>query len=129
MENNPSSGISAEYHLFKSLTNLAESDTFDGQGFLNFVIGLDSDSCFRLLQLAITGINHERLSRQPKALTIRQGTVLRMIADGNTDKEIAASLYISPKTVEFHVRNVLMRFGVHHRAEAVLEARNTGLLP
>ncbi len=51
-------------------------------------------------------------------LSQRERDVLRMLADGLTDREIAAALTISVRTVETHVSNVLHKLGVRNRAEA-----------
>ena len=51
-------------------------------------------------------------------LSARETEVLRLLADGLTDREIAASLQISPRTVETHVSKVLHKLGVRNRAEA-----------
>jgi DNA-binding CsgD family transcriptional regulator len=44
--------------------------------------------------------------------------VLRYLADGLTDREIAARLGISPRTVETHVGSILHKLGVRNRAQA-----------
>lgn len=51
-------------------------------------------------------------------LTDRETEVLRMISDGLTDREAAAALRISIRTVETHVSNVLHKLGVRSRADA-----------
>jgi DNA-binding NarL/FixJ family response regulator len=51
-------------------------------------------------------------------LSSRELEVLSHLADGMTDREIAAALVISPRTVESHVGNVLRKLGVRNRAEA-----------
>jgi DNA-binding NarL/FixJ family response regulator len=51
-------------------------------------------------------------------LSARESEVLRLLAEGLTDREIAASLQISPRTVETHVSKVLHKLGVRNRAEA-----------
>jgi len=51
-------------------------------------------------------------------LSSRELEVLSHLADGMTDREIAAALVISPRTVETHVGNVLRKLGVRNRAEA-----------
>lgn len=52
------------------------------------------------------------------ALSSREREVLRLLADGLTDREIGDALGISPRTVETHVGNVLRKLGVRNRAEA-----------
>lgn len=59
-------------------------------------------------------------------LTRREGEILRLLARGRTNKEIAADLYISPLTVRTHLEHVYEKLGVGNRTEAVariLEAR------
>jgi DNA-binding NarL/FixJ family response regulator len=48
--------------------------------------------------------------------------VIRLIADGQSNKSIAASLFISEGTVKFHVKNAFDKLGVHTRAELVKRA-------
>ena len=50
-------------------------------------------------------------------LTPRQLVVARAVASGKSNRDIATELYISVKTVEFHVNQILMRLGVDSRAE------------
>jgi DNA-binding NarL/FixJ family response regulator len=57
------------------------------------------------------------------ALSPRENDVLAMLADGLTDREIAAALTISPRTVETHVSNILHKLGVRNRAEAAQRYR------
>jgi len=52
------------------------------------------------------------------SLSVREKEVLRRLADGLTDREIASALVISPRTVESHVSSVLHKLGVRNRAEA-----------
>ena len=59
-------------------------------------------------------------------LSPRENDVLRMLAEGLTDKEIAGALVISPRTVETHVSNVLHKLDVRNRAEAAQRYRESG---
>lgn len=59
-------------------------------------------------------------------LSAREEEVLRLLADGLTDREIGDSLQISPRTVETHVGNVLRKLGVRNRAEAARRYREGG---
>jgi DNA-binding NarL/FixJ family response regulator len=54
----------------------------------------------------------------PDGLTRRELEVLRLIAAGNSNREIAATLYLSPRTVERHVANVYLKIAAHSKAEA-----------
>ena len=56
-------------------------------------------------------------------LSAREHEVLRLLADGLTDREIAGALAISPRTVESHVSSVLRKLGVRNRAEAAQRYR------
>jgi DNA-binding CsgD family transcriptional regulator len=56
-------------------------------------------------------------SRAP--FTRREHQVLELVSQGCTDKEIAARLGISRKTVEAHLQRIFMRHGLHNRASAI----------
>ena len=60
-------------------------------------------------------------------LTEREGDVLRLIAQGKANKEIAMDLVIGEKTVKTHVSNILMKLGVQSRTQAALYAAQNGL--
>ena len=61
-------------------------------------------------------------------LTSRGRQCLIFVADGKTDEEIARLLGVSPRTVEYHVREVLRRLDVTTRAAAVNAAWRVGIL-
>jgi|SRR5690606_25566712 len=65
---------------------------------------------------------HERQSVPSPRLTDRELEVLRLVAKGMTNKDIAAELYISENTVKNHVRNILEKLHLHSRMEAVMYA-------
>ncbi len=72
-----------------------------------------------------------RAARQEQAgpsLTARELEVLRIVARGRTNREVAAELFISENTVKNHVRNVLEKLHVHTRLEAVMYAAAHRLL-
>jgi DNA-binding NarL/FixJ family response regulator len=76
----------------------------------------------------------ERLMREirapdnPEKLTSRETEVLRLLAEGKANKEIAVELHISETTVKTHVSNILMRLGVNSRTQAALYAARIGLV-
>ena len=61
-------------------------------------------------------------------LTRRESEVVRLIAVGLTNREIAGELYLSPRTVDMHVRNILRKLDSRSRADAVRRAGELGLL-
>jgi NarL family two-component system response regulator LiaR len=62
-------------------------------------------------------------------LTDRETDVLRLLAQGQSNKEIAHHLYLVEDTVKTHVRHILSKLGVQSRTQAVLHAIHIGLLP
>ena len=66
--------------------------------------------------------------RNPEGLTDRQVGVLRLLAEGLTNAEIADRLVVSVRTVDSHVAAVLAKLGVSSRQEAVRVAAEHGLL-
>ncbi len=60
-------------------------------------------------------------------LTDREREILKLIAEGHRNAEIAAELVLSPKTVRNHITNILSKLQVVDRAEAILRAREAGL--
>ncbi len=61
-------------------------------------------------------------------LTDRELEVIRGVAKGQSNKQIAASLYVSESTVKFHLRNASRKLKAHRRAEIVHLASAAGLL-
>jgi non-specific serine/threonine protein kinase len=59
-------------------------------------------------------------------LTARERAVLRLLADGRTDREIAAALFVSRRTVATHVAHVFAKLGVNSRAAAAARAVRLG---
>jgi DNA-binding NarL/FixJ family response regulator len=59
-------------------------------------------------------------------LTRRENDVLRLLADGLSDRDIAVALTISTRTVESHVSNILHKLGARNRSEAAKRYRDDG---
>ena len=60
-------------------------------------------------------------------LTDREREVLRLVADGATNREIGSKLFISENTVSFHMKNILAKLHLKNRAQAAAYAIRTGL--
>jgi DNA-binding CsgD family transcriptional regulator len=58
----------------------------------------------------------------------REFGVLRLVSVGRTNREIAKALFVSPRTVDMHVSNLLMKLGCRSRTEATHRAAELGLL-
>jgi len=62
-------------------------------------------------------------------ITERERQVLQLLADGRSNKEIAAQLRLSPNTVKTHVAHLFEKLRVARRTEAISLARELGLVP
>lgn len=65
---------------------------------------------------------------RPDLLTSREQAIVRLLADGSTNDEIGASLFISPATVKTHLSNAYVKLGARNRYDAVVKATQLGLL-
>jgi two-component system, NarL family, response regulator DevR len=61
-------------------------------------------------------------------LTRRELEIVRLLARGLTNREIGKAALISDSTVKFHVRGIMRKLAVHHRAEVVYAATKRGIL-
>ncbi|MDP8924369.1 MAG: response regulator transcription factor, partial [Chloroflexota bacterium] len=80
----------------------------------------------RVAALVVGAVGRGR--RSEPALTEREREVLRLVADGLQNKQIARALGISERTVKYHVTAILTRLGADNRAQAVAIATGRGLL-
>lgn len=72
-------------------------------------------------------VREVRAPEAPESLSERENDVLRLLAQGYSNKEIAQSLSLSEKTVKTHVSNILSKLGVPSRTQAALYAVRVGL--
>ena len=88
---------------------------------------LDADAVEAVLGAAGHRVLHRR--EGPAGLTPREVEVLRLVARGLSNKQIAERLVISPKTVGNHVEHIYTKIDASNRAAAGLFATQHGLLP
>jgi len=64
-----------------------------------------------------------------ETLTAREREVLHLVAEGHTNAEIAARLFVSPRTVETHRANLMRKLGLHTQTDLIRYALRRGILP
>jgi DNA-binding NarL/FixJ family response regulator len=69
-----------------------------------------------------------RAPESPEALTERETEVLKLLARGKANKQIARELFVGEKTVKAHVSRILTKLGVQSRTQAALYAVRIGLV-
>ncbi|HSE45028.1 MAG TPA: response regulator transcription factor [Gemmatimonadales bacterium] len=74
-------------------------------------------------------VREVRAPESPETLTERETEVLRLLAEGKANKQIAAALAIGENTVKTHVSSILEKLGVQSRTQAALYAAQIGLVP
>ena len=79
------------------------------------------------LQPAAGQVPHKEIPPE-SVLSSREIQILRLVADGMTNREIAESLFLSRYTVECHIKNIYRKLSGPSRTKAVSEARARGLL-
>jgi NarL family two-component system response regulator YdfI len=78
---------------------------------------------------AIYGDHEPQLDETAEEITSRETEVLRMLAEGLVNKDIASRLGISDHTVKFHISSILEKLGASTRTEAVTLGIRRGLIP
>jgi len=86
----------------------------------------DGDAADAVLRAA--GHRVRRRKERPSGLTSREVEVLRLIACGLSNKEIASTLHVSSKTAGSHIEHIYTKIGASNRAQATLFAMRHGLM-
>lgn len=76
----------------------------------------------------VENIEKEALSCEPVSLSDRELEIIKMIAEGYTNAQIAALLYISNHTVNTHRKNIMKKLGINNTAGLVMLAVKSGLV-
>jgi DNA-binding NarL/FixJ family response regulator len=71
----------------------------------------------------------KKTAEEEANLSPREDEVLRLVAQGATNKEIADSLFISENTVKTHLRNIMDKLHLANRSQAAAYAVKRGLVP
>src|SRR5437899_2405250 len=127
-----------------ALTSVLESAAVVGAvraGAIGYLLkNTESDELCRAIKAAAAGqvqlspqaaarlMREVRSPESPEALTERETDVLRLLAEGKANKEIAQVLSIGEKTVKTHVSNILAKLGVQTRTQAALYAARIGMV-
>ncbi|HLN62816.1 MAG TPA: tetratricopeptide repeat protein [Symbiobacteriaceae bacterium] len=80
------------------------------------------------LETALAEALREKAPDLPAGLTAREAEVVRLVAEGLSDREVGARLFISPRTVDTHLRNIFTKTGVDSRTALAAWAMRAGLL-
>lgn len=72
------------------------------------------------------GVPH---AEQSVKLTKREIEVLTLVIEGKSSKEVAEQLFVSKRTVDFHLANIYEKLNVSNRVQAFREATRRGLIP
>lgn len=99
----------------------------DVQAACAFFAGAGAAPALRAARDALAAVGFPKAARLPDGLTAREAEVIALVAQGLTDREIAARLFISPKTVDRHLRNIFNKLGVANRAALAAYAARQGL--
>ena len=79
-------------------------------------------------EAAVRLMREVRAPESPETLTERETEVLKLVARGKANKQIARELFVGEKTVKAHVSSILMKLGVQSRTQAALYAVRIGLV-
>jgi two-component system, NarL family, response regulator LiaR len=79
-------------------------------------------------EAAVHLMREVRAPESPEELTERETEVLKLMARGHANKQIASTLFVEEKTVKAHVSSILRKLGVQSRTQAALHAVRTGLV-
>ena len=89
-------------------------------------MGADAFAARARAELRATGESpRQRSPETAQALTPQEAQVARLAAQGGTNREVAAELFISPATVDYHLRKVYQKLGITSRAQLARKIPST----
>jgi DNA-binding NarL/FixJ family response regulator len=117
----------AQGYLLKSLASQTFFEMLDGVA--RGEAPITRDLATRILGEFARHLRQEDPSARREAnLTEREKEVLRLVAEGSTNRDIAAKLNVTENTIKYHLKNILEKLHLRNRAQAVAYAMQTGLL-
>ena len=78
---------------------------------------------------SVTGKKPQRTAQPETSLSQREEEILRLVAKGASNKDIASSLFITENTVKSHMRNIMGKLHLKNRYQAIAYAVRNGLVP
>jgi two-component system response regulator DegU len=113
----------------------AVRQTVEGASFIHPKVTTKLIEEFKRLSEQAAGLEMGRTTQQPEeepavqfALTQRESEILKLMAEGKSNRMIGEALFISEKTVKNHVSSILCKLGVTDRTQAVITAAKNGLV-
>jgi DNA-binding NarL/FixJ family response regulator len=89
---------------------------------------IESSAFFPSAQAAVRGESRAPRSEEAHSLTRREQEILRLVAEGHTNAQLARMLWVTEQTVKFHLSNIYRKLNVANRTEASRWAQLHGLL-
>ena len=116
-----------------------ENELFQRENIMGFVSRTSlPEQIIAALEAVHLGLQVSDMQNQPpidfeedwsEELTVREIDVLKLIAEGRTNRSIAAELGITEYTVKFHVNSILGKLSAESRTEAAMKAVRKGIIP
>jgi LuxR family maltose regulon positive regulatory protein len=97
-------------------------------GYLDRVLAAFAEAGPAATQLGAPAVATPTVHPLPESLSDRELEVLRLIAAGHKNQEIADALFVSLNTVRYHTKNLYGKLGVNKRTQAVAKAQELGLI-
>ena len=92
------------------------------------LLGLVAGMLMRLPAGAPPAATDHSVTDQAPRLRTREQSIIALVGNGCSNKEIGRELGITPETVKFHLKRIFRKLEVRRRAEAVVQAHSRGLL-
>jgi DNA-binding NarL/FixJ family response regulator len=126
----------SEEYVYQILKNGADGYVVKDAAYEELIAAIEAVTRGKkYLSPSISGEVIDRYLREPQSsrgpldkLTPKEKEVLRLIAEGHTNKEMAKKLFVSVKTVEFHRSNLMKKLDIHNQAALIRFAIRLGIL-